>query len=104
MDMATLAQFTQAAEEDERKAARLFLARLTEDDQTSLELFLDAAVWKELDLASFDDNRSVVPIEGSWGRFYLVSTFYSGDLQPALTPRGLKKLALGCVHVISMEL
>lgn len=104
MDMETLALFTLAAQEDKKKAARLFLARLTEGDQTSLEQLLDAAVWKERDLESFDNMRAAVPIDGEWGRFYLVSTFYRGDEEPRLTPRGLKALAQGCVDIISTEL
>lgn len=104
MNMETLARFTQAAQEDKMKAARLFLKRMKEKDQAVLEHLLDAATWRERDLATFDDSRAVVPIEGVWGRFYLVSSFYRGDVEPRLTPRGLKALAEGLVAVISKEM
>lgn len=104
MNMETFARFTQAAQEDEKKAARLFLKRLKETDQVILERLLDAAVWKEQDLASFDALNEAKPIVGRWGQFYLVSTSYRGDLEPRITPRGLKALAQGLVHVLATEM
>jgi len=103
MNMETLARFTKAAQEDQKKAARLFLKQLEEKDQVILEHLIDAAVWKERDLASFDDTKAVVPILGPWGRFYFVTTFYRGKLKPRVTPRGLKALAQGLVDVLATE-
>lgn len=103
MNMETLARSTQAALKDKKEAARLLLKQLEKKDQRILERLLDAATWKERDLASFDASKYVLPIEGAWGRFYLVSTFYRGEIAPRLTPRGLKALAQGLVDVISEE-
>jgi hypothetical protein len=100
--MADLARLTEMARTDAVVAAKAFIGQLGPADRPVLERIIDAALWAEKDLRSFDAEKPVL-IEGKWGRFWFAPV-RNVDLEktaPVITPRGMKALAKGVVDLLS---
>lgn len=100
MNMTDFSNYAHLAMIDPTMAAEGFLSEMTEKDQKTVELILDASTWKEKDIETF----APVLIEGRWGRFWLVrNPEKDKDLipkAPMVTLRGIKALGKGLVKAL----